>query len=191
MLSPLPAEEWGDAEYEAFGALLGAPGDQVPRAGSGHRYDPLHFDVVGVLVRHPAMAREFLRFNAFLGQRGELEPRLRELAILRVAARERSAYEWAEHVRIAADTGCCADEIDRAGAGPAGFDGDDRLVLEATDELVDAGRLSAATWSSLADRLGERAAIELLFVVGTYRMLAASFTTWDLQPRPGSAPLRD
>ena len=77
MLTPLPAEEWGEAEYEAYGALLGLPGDKVPRAGSGHRYDPLHFDVVGVLVRHPALARRFLGpevdqvHRAFVGREDE------------------------------------------------------------------------------------------------------------------------
>ena len=94
-------------------------------------------------------------------------------------------------MRIAAEGGCTPDEIERAAAGPAGFEDDDRLVLEATDELLDAGHLSRSAWSSVSARLGERAAIELMFVVGTYRMLAAAFTTWDLQPRPGSAELPD
>ncbi len=34
-LHPLAAEQWGEAEYAAFGKLLGMPGDKVPRAGSG------------------------------------------------------------------------------------------------------------------------------------------------------------
>ncbi len=40
-LPPLPAEAWGEAEYAAFDALLGMPGDKVPRAGSGDPYDPV------------------------------------------------------------------------------------------------------------------------------------------------------
>ncbi|MGZ6777667.1 MAG: carboxymuconolactone decarboxylase family protein, partial [Mycobacterium sp.] len=74
-LPPLPAEAWGDEEYAAFGALLGMPGDKVPRAGSGDAYDPVRFDIIGLLVRHPKMARAFLNFNGFLLQRGELPAR--------------------------------------------------------------------------------------------------------------------
>ena len=82
LLLPLTADEWGDDEYAAVGALFGMPGDEVPRAGSGDPRDPMNFDILGVLARHPAMAREFLVYNAFLLQRGELPLRLRELAVL-------------------------------------------------------------------------------------------------------------
>ncbi len=81
LLAPLTADEWGDDEYSAFGALLGLPGEQVPRAGSGHAADPLKFDIIGLLARHPKMARRFLTFNGWLLQRGELPVRLREIAI--------------------------------------------------------------------------------------------------------------
>jgi alkylhydroperoxidase family enzyme len=65
----------------------------------------VRFEVIGLLVRRPDLARVFLNYNNFLQQRGELPTRLRELAILRVAHRHRSAYEWGQHVRLAAETG--------------------------------------------------------------------------------------
>lgn len=188
-LPPLAAHEWGDAEYAAFGALLGVPGEKVPRAGSGHRFDPLAFDVIGVMARHPELARHFLRFNGYLAQRGELDVRARELAILRVAARRRSAYEWAEHADSAGEAGISAAEIEAAAAGPGGFDGDDRLVLEATDQLLDEGRIAPGTWADLCERLGLHPAMELIFVVGSYSLLATAFATWGLEPRPGSPEL--
>lgn len=188
-LAPLTAEEWGDDEYAAFGALLGLPGDKVPRAGSGSAADPLNFDIIGLLARHPKMARRFLAFNGWLLQRGELPLRLRELAILRVAQTRRSAFFWAEHIKVATDGGLPSDDIDRLAEGNDGFAGADRLVLEATDELLARGSADAATWQRLADELGTHQAMELIFVVGTYAMLAMAFTTWELAPPPGSAPL--
>ena len=71
----------------------------VPRAGSGHAADPLKFDVIGLLARHPKMAQRFLSYKGWLLQRGELPLRLRELAILRVAHSRRSAFFWGEHVK--------------------------------------------------------------------------------------------
>ena len=189
VLPPLPADEWGDAEYEAFGTLLGIPGEKVPRAGSGHRFDPLDFDVVGVLVRHPELAKAFLGFNGYLLQRSELPARLRELVVLRVAHRQQSAYEWAEHVRAAVEIGITADEIDRLVAGNEGFAGDDLLVLDAADEMLTTGRLAPASWEQLRRRLGTHQAMEVQFVIGTYQMLAALLTTWGLVPPPGAAPL--
>lgn len=189
LLAPLTAGEWGDDEYAAFGALLGLPGEKVPRAGSGHPADPLKFDIIGLLARHPKMARRFLTFNGWLLQRGELPLRLRELAVLRVALTRRSAFFWAEHARVATEGGVPEDDIARLAEGNDGFDGTDRLVLEATDELLSDGRAGEATWQRLTDELGTHRAMELIFVVGTYVMLAMAFDTWLLAPPAGSAPL--
>ncbi len=188
-LPPLPAEAWGEAEYAAFGALLGLPGDKVPRAGSGDAHDPLKFDIIGLLVRHPKMACAFLTFNGFLLQRGELPARLRELAILRVAHNRRSSYEWGQHAKMAARNGISEQDIGRLARGNHGFDGADRLVLDATDELLAEGHARWETWQALAESLGERAAMEFVFVVGVYVMSAMAFETWRLPPAPGSPPL--
>jgi alkylhydroperoxidase family enzyme len=189
ILKPLVVDEWGDDEYAAVGALFGLPGDEIPRAGSGHARDPLKFDILGVLARHPAMAREFLAYNAFLLQRGELPLRLRELAILRLAHARRSAFFWGEHVRVALAGGLSEEDIARLGRGNSEFEGADRLILEATDELIADGRAQEATWRRLVGQLDTHQAMELIFVVGTYAMLAMACDTFELASPPGSAKL--
>jgi 4-carboxymuconolactone decarboxylase len=189
LLTPLSADEWGDDEYAAVGALFGIPADDVPRAGSGDARDPQRFDILGVLARHPEMARTFMSYNAFLLQRGELPLRLRELAILRLAHARRSAFFWGEHVRVATAGGLSEDDLTALARGNDAFDGVDRLVLEATDELLAGGRARPATWNRLVDELGTHQAMELVFVVGTYAMLAMACDTWELAPPPGSASL--
>jgi len=189
LLPPLSAGEWGDDEYAAVGALFGIPGDDVPRAGSGDARDPMNFDILGVLARHPAMTREFMTYNAFLLQRGELPLRLRELAILRLAHARRSVFFWGEHVRVAKAGGLTDEDVAGIARGNDDFDGKDLLVLEATDELLVAGRAASETWQRLVDELGTHQAMELIFVVGTYAMLAMACDTWALVPPPGSAQL--
>jgi 4-carboxymuconolactone decarboxylase len=191
LLLPLTADEWGDDEYAAVGALFGMPGDEVPRAGSGDPRDPMNFDILGVLARHPAMAREFLVYNAFLLQRGELPLRLRELAVLRLAHARRSAFFWGEHVRVAKAGGLTDEDVAGIARGNDDFDGVDRLVLEATDEMLADGRAKPETWQRLVDVVGTHQAMELVFVVGTYAMLAMACDTWALVPPPGSAQLPD
>ncbi|KLO46688.1 carboxymuconolactone decarboxylase [Mycobacterium nebraskense] len=188
-LPPLPAEAWGDEEYAAFGTLLGISGDKVPRAGSGDAYDPARFDIIGLLVRHPKMARAFLNFNGFLLQRGELPARLRELTILRVAQTRRSAYEWGQHIRMAARNDISEDDIARLARGTDEFEGADRLVLDATDELLAEGHARWETWQALTKTLGERPAMEFIFIVGVYVLSAMAFETWRLPPAAGTAPL--
>ena len=191
LLTPVTAEEWGDDEYAAVGALMGIPGEDVPRAGSGEARDPLNFDIIGVLARHPKMARKFLGYNAYLLQRGELPLRLRELAVLRLAHARRSSFFWGEHVRVAKAGGLSGDDIARLARGNAEFDGVDRLVLETTDELLANGRATPTAWRRLVDELGTHQAMELIFVVGTYAMLATACDTWRLVPPPGSVALPD
>jgi 4-carboxymuconolactone decarboxylase len=188
-LAPLRAEDWGDAEYDAYGSLLGIPGERVPRAGSGHRYDPLNFSVVGTFMHHPELAKHFLAFNNYQLQRGSLSVRWRELAILRVAHRRQSAYEWGQHVKMALDGHITSDEIDRVARGNEGFEGVDRLILEATDELLTDGRIGDALLRRINDSLDTRQVMDLVFIVGTYNMLAMAFDTWRLVPEAGTAPL--
>lgn len=189
LLTPLSADEWTDDAYAAVGALFGVPGDDIPRAGSGEARDPLNFDILGVLARHPEMARVFLSYNAFLLQRGELPLRLRELAILRLAHVRGSVFFWGEHVRVATAGGLSEVDIAGLARGNDEFDGVDRLVLEATDELLADGRAAPATWKRLVVELGTHQAMELIFAVGTYGMLAMACDTWQLVPPPGSAKL--
>jgi alkylhydroperoxidase family enzyme len=188
-LTPLTADEWGADEYAAVGALFEIPGDKIARAGSGAAGDPLNFDILGLLARHPAMAQDFLRFNGFLLRRGELPLRLRELVVLRVAHARRSAFFWGEHVRVATSGGVPEADIAKLARGNAEFDGVDRLVLQATDEMLADGKAKAATWNRLVEDLGTHQAMEVLFVFGTYAMLATACDTWELRPPPGSATL--
>jgi 4-carboxymuconolactone decarboxylase len=92
---------------------------------------------------------------------------------------------------VATDGGVPDDDIARLSRGNSEFDGADRLVLEATDELIATHRAEPATWQRLVDELGTHQAMELIFAVGTYAMLAMAFETWGLEPPPGGATLPD
>lgn len=190
-MHPLAADEWGDDEYIAFGTLLGLPGDKVPRAGSGHTYDPMNFPVIGLLARHPELAQAFLTFNGYLLKRGELPARLRELVILMVALEHRSAFEWGQHVKMALAAGVSESEISRIPSGSAGFEGHDQLVLLAVEELRQNGSVTEQTWSRLVIELGTHQAIEVIFVVGAYVTTGMAFGTWGLEAQPGSPGLPD
>jgi alkylhydroperoxidase family enzyme len=115
------------------------------------------------------------RFNAFAGtfmRFGLLSPYERELAILRVAGRLGSRYEFAQHLTIARDAGLddstIAAALGQPGAPP--LEAEDQLIACAADEML-AGDITEKTWTALAARYEQPALLELLFTIAFYRMV--------------------
>ncbi|MFO0688193.1 MAG: carboxymuconolactone decarboxylase family protein [Myxococcota bacterium] len=116
----------------------------------------------------------------------QLDPKLRELAILRVANLRRAAYEWDQHVGISQAAGITPEQIRAIEAGRIDapcFDALQRLVLEATTELAGTSTLSKATFDRLAARLSPREAVELLLAAGIYEALAKLMNALELESK--------
>jgi alkylhydroperoxidase family enzyme len=129
--------------------------------------------ILGLLGRHTAIAGPWLGYNRALLERGELEPRERELLILATARRAGSTYLWQEHVGMAAAAGLTTDEIGAiAGTEESVLSPRDTALLGAVDELFADRTVSDGTWRALVDYYDERELIEVLFVIGTYLCLA-------------------
>lgn len=105
----------------------------------------------------------------------KLDKRLRELAILRVAALRGAAYEWDQHVGISKAAGVSDEQLRAIEAGrieaPC-FDERERLVLEATTQLAEKHTLEQPLFDRLAARLSTREVVELLLAAGIYEALA-------------------
>lgn len=139
------------------------------------------------LAHHPRLLR---RFNALGGLffTGALDPRERELVILRVAVRADSPYELAQHVELGREAGLTSTEIKRVIADlDEGWSTGDRLLLRMTDELLDDMTVSHETWSALQTRYGTDALLELLLLPGFYRMLAGLLDALKIEPEPDAA----
>ncbi|WP_327116845.1 carboxymuconolactone decarboxylase family protein [Nocardia sp. NBC_01730] len=169
-LPPLPEKEWKATTRSALAGMLPKSRQNPQSAGNA----------LATLVRHPDLTKAFLGFNIHLLFRSTLPPRLRELAILRVAHRLNCAYEWSHHVRGAIEAGLTRDEIEAVRRGEAA-DEFDRVVLGAVDELDEEASLSDQTWAALATRLDEQQRMDLVFTVGCYGMLAMAFNTFGVE----------
>src|SRR5437867_1238463 len=96
--------------------------------------------------------------TAILG-RQQLDPKLRELAILRVAMLSPARYEWVQHVPIARATGATDAQIaalERGEIEAACFDALEQTVLRFVSEVVRDVRASEATFAEIAGRLSHR-----------------------------------
>ena len=148
-------------------------------------------NIFATLVRHPDLFRVWAPFGGYLLRAGTLDPRERELAILRTAARCRSPYEWGQHVRISELMDIDRETIDRVLEGPEadGWGAHDALLLRAVDELHDTSTLADDTWAALAERYDERQLIELTILVGQYHMVAFALNALGVQLEEGLEPL--
>lgn len=168
---PLPADQWDEAVDRSLSGMLPADRRNPDDAGN----------LLATLARHPELTRAFLRFNNHLLFSSTLSPRLRELAVLRVAHLTNCEYEWAHHVRMGRDEGLTDDVIEALQRGEAS-DELDRAVLHAVDELQDQANLSDATWATLSDHLEERQLMDLVFTIGCYGALAMAINTFGVEP---------
>jgi alkylhydroperoxidase family enzyme len=166
---PLPADQWDDTVERALAVMR--PSERKPESAS---------NIIATFVNHPELTKAFLRFNMHLLYNSTLPPRLRELAILRVAHRTDSEYEWVQHVRLGLREGLTEEDIAGVQRGEAA-DAFDRTVLAAVDELLDKYNLSDATWSALGERFDKHQRMDFVFTVGCYVTVSMALRTFGIE----------
>lgn len=141
--------------------------------------------LLGIVAHAESAFEPWLRYSNSLLRHLQLDPLLRELAILQVARLSGSEYEWTQHVPIAESFGASPEQIAAVEAGDdeaGGVDERQRAVLGLTREVLVEGAGSESSVRDLAARLGEREVVELLLVVANYMGLARLIATVGLEP---------
>lgn len=133
----------------------------------------------------------YLRMASAILTELQLDPGLRELAILQVAKQSEAEYEWIQHVALARHAGIGDEQIEaiRSGEfetaeclGPT-----QRAVLAFTAAVLADPRLPDATFDRVRDVLGSREIVELLLTIGSYLMLAQLMTTLEIELDPAAS----
>jgi alkylhydroperoxidase family enzyme len=129
--------------------------------------------------------RPWLRWGAALLGDLDLDPLLRELAILRVARLTPHAeYEWVQHVPLAQAVGATGEQVtalERDDPGAACFSADQQAVLRFTTEVVRDARAADETLARLKQVLSPREIVELLMVIGQYMMVGRVMATTGME----------
>jgi alkylhydroperoxidase family enzyme len=158
-----------------------------PRDGA----DPAPLKLFRMVAHAESAYGPWLQYGGTLLTRLELDPLLRELAILQVARQVGSHYEWVQHDPIARAVGATGEQVDAIQAGrdddPA-FDGDQSLVLQMTRTTVNEGAATEEQVAALSERLGPRQVVELLLVIANYRGIAMLIASTGLEPDPPLSP---
>ncbi|MCL4422946.1 MAG: carboxymuconolactone decarboxylase family protein [Actinobacteria bacterium] len=121
-----------------------------------------------------------------------LDPRLRELVIMRVGWTTRSCYEWTQHWKIAQDLGVSPEDLLalRDWRSQGSFSLPERCVLALTDELLSTGEITQPTWQSCKAALGEQeeTVLELVTTIGAWRMISYLARGLEIPLEEGVAP---
>jgi 4-carboxymuconolactone decarboxylase len=112
-----------------------------------------------------------------------IDPKLREIAILRTAKDCHSVYEWTQHVPAAKHVGVTEQQIAAIEnwQGAQCFSDVERLVLQFTDEVNANVKASGATLEALKRHLGAGEIIELLIIIGHWRQTASILETTEVE----------
>jgi len=155
--------------------------EEAERIGKEHGVPSsmAHLNVFRVMSHHPELAAAVSNLLATLLYKGnKLDERLRELIIMRLAWRTGSVYEWTQHWRVAECLKIDGESVVavRDWQNADCLSAADKSVLAATDETLNDGRISDATWAACCEHLSSEAErIELVLAISNWRLFSEMF----------------
>ncbi|MET0325071.1 MAG: carboxymuconolactone decarboxylase family protein [Ilumatobacteraceae bacterium] len=137
-------------------------------------------NIFRMLAGGEGLLRAFSRFGNHILYKTELDPVLREIAIVRVGILSQASYEVYQHDAISRSIGMSDELIAaiRAGADDPAFDDLQRLVVRYTDDVVANVKASDATFDALAGHLSVQELQELTITIGFYMAVSRYLETF-------------
>lgn len=154
---------------------------------TGLRHNGRALNIFTTLAHHPLLLKRTNALGGAFIAHGQVPPRERELVILRVASRLRCAYEFGQHALLGAQAGVAEAEIAQLAVplDESPWSADDRTLLQFADELLDDCDIEDETWDALQARMSTEEMLEVMLMVGFYRMLAGFLMASRVELEPG------
>jgi alkylhydroperoxidase family enzyme len=144
-------------------------------------------------ARHPRLNEARGPRANFINRVSKLEPKHREMLILRIGWDTQSEYEWAQHVGSvgrAREHGLDPVRIAQ-GPGAPGWTPFEQAILRAVDELYRDAIVSDATWKMLAERWDTGSMMSAVFTASSYRATSMALNAYGVQHEPGDEKFPD
>lgn len=155
----------------------------------GSQVEPL--GLFRTLAVHDELASRMRPLGAGILGHPRLEPRQRELLILRTCARAGAEYEWGVHVlAFAKPLGLSDPQIAATATGSADdpvWSAPDAQLIAAADALYDSDTIPDQLWAELSARLRDDQLLELIIVAGWYRLISYVINAARVAPEPWAA----
>ncbi|MEV4287903.1 carboxymuconolactone decarboxylase family protein [Nonomuraea bangladeshensis] len=173
-LPGLRPDELDEEQRQLYQAIAGGPRSRGPQPfaladAEGRLRGPFN-----AMLLSPPVGGALQALGAAVRYGSVLPARVRELAILAVAAHWDSAFEREAHEAVGRACGLTEDELAtlREGGLPEPDDPGERAALRAVAALTARGRLDDEEYAGAVAALGERGLFELTTLVGYYGTLA-------------------
>lgn len=135
-------------------------------------------NIIRMFANAPAALKPMTELGAAILLQAELDPRLREIAILAVAHASGSTYERLQHENICRAIGMTEDDIRAAADGePDRLDDEARLVWAFGDQIARHVRADPSLTAQVLDRFGQRQTTELVIACAYYAAVARVIET--------------
>jgi len=144
-----------------------------------------HLNMARMLSYASTAVTPFYRFSEALLDQLELDPKLRQLAMLRVAQSTEAHAAWLQHVALSHVVGVSAEQMSSLQHGRVAgelFKTKEQVALAFVDEVLQSPRVSNTLFEQMWRLFSSREMVELLFVVGLSWMAGRVMTTFDLEP---------
>lgn len=143
-------------------------------------------NIYRMLAHATSAAPGFLKLGGALLRESELDPKLRELAILRVGVLSGAGYEVHQHKRIAARAGLSEEKIAAINSEPDSgvFTSLEQSILRFTDEVVRKVKAPDTMFADLLGQLGNRQMTELVLTIGFYMMVCRFLENFEVEIEP-------
>jgi alkylhydroperoxidase family enzyme len=151
------------------------PSEQVVQQIMGKSYDPVRtLNVLKMFAGTDDLYEATIGIVHAMFQAKGIDPKTREMIILRAAKVLNAPYESQANVVMAKNAGLSATEIDAAATdgSVSGINPEYVLVCKATDELSNGGTLRDETVRELLDKYGETISRKIVLMIGWFNMLS-------------------
>lgn len=130
-------------------------------------------NIFRAMSHSPEALRRFMKFGSYFLEEGKLDPKLRELAILRAGWDCSAPYEFSQHIAFGRRAGLTDAQIQAVGDPNARlFDAREIAILNFAGELSETARVSQQAIGAVRDFLNEEELVELAMVTGFYNMVS-------------------
>lgn len=150
---------------------------------------PNTLNVAKMIANSEPCFKQFGKLGGALFSKAKLDPKLRELAILKTAKACHSVYEWTQHVPAARHVGVTEEQVAAVEnwRNAKCFSEVERLVLQLTDEVAVNVKGKRETVEALKKYLSPAEIVEVILTIGNWRMVAGLLETLevDLEPFAG------
>jgi alkylhydroperoxidase family enzyme len=141
-----------------------------------------------LLVNSPEMARAFNGVGGYIRFKSNLDPRLRELAILQVGWLERSEYEFTHHVKIGKEFGVTDEDISGLIAEtvgkPSRLEPLAKVILKGASEMARELAMSEATFAEIKNHLSDEHMVDLVLTIAFYCAVVRVLATMKIDNEP-------